>query len=106
MHGVGDSRNPIKRLLGGTLGMGVVARIVRGYTFLSRWYEPGDHVPHRRFSRGAYTARALAGMIAQVGLLDRAHYDEDNRLDAYRHGVAAWCKAKRVSLEGHGTLTR
>ena len=104
MHGVGDSRNPIKRLLGGTLGMGVVARIVRGYTFISRWYERGDRIHIVGFSRGAYTARALAGMIAQVGLLDRAHYNENIKLDAYRHGVAAWCKAKRMSLEAHNAL--
>ena len=36
LHGVGDSNNPILKVLGGVLGVGVIARIVRGYTFISR----------------------------------------------------------------------
>src|SRR5439155_76889 len=41
LHGVGDSSNPIMKLLGGTLGVGVINRIVRGYTFISRFWVPG-----------------------------------------------------------------
>ena len=70
LHGVGDSRNPLVRLLGGTVGAGLIARIVRGYTYLSRNYRPGDRIFIVGFSRGAYTARALAGMIVARGLLD------------------------------------
>ncbi|TDL15310.1 hypothetical protein BD410DRAFT_778252 [Rickenella mellea] len=46
-----------------------------GYEFLMQNYSPGDeHSPGDKisifgFSRGAYTARALAGMIQKVGLL-------------------------------------
>jgi hypothetical protein len=36
LHGVGDSTNPIIKLLGGAFGVGIIARIVRGYTFVSR----------------------------------------------------------------------
>src|SRR5690242_11976985 len=32
LHGVGDSHNVLIRLLGGTVGAGLIARIVRGYT--------------------------------------------------------------------------
>ena len=63
VHGVGDSRNPIKKLMGGAFGAGTISRIVRGYTFISRNYESGDHIVVAGFSRGAYTARALAGLI-------------------------------------------
>src|ERR1700676_2203471 len=63
LHGVGDSMNPIIKLLGGAFGVGIIARIVRGYTFISRNYSPGDAIYIVGFSRGAYTARALAGMI-------------------------------------------
>ena len=55
IHGVGDSRNPIIKLMGGTFGAGVVSRIVRGYTFISRNFEPGDDIVIVGFSRGAYT---------------------------------------------------
>src|SRR5262249_46649033 len=63
MHGVGDSQNPVMKVIGGVFGAGVIARIIRGYTFISRHYVPGDSIHILGFSRGAYTARALAGMI-------------------------------------------
>lgn len=105
MHGVGDSTNLIIRLLGGAFGLGIIARIVRGYTFISRNYLSGDAIHIVGFSRGAYTARALAGMIAKVGLLDPRTYDAGNADQAYRLGIAAWCKAKRIAIAGKGTLT-
>jgi uncharacterized protein (DUF2235 family) len=104
IHGVGDSSNVLIKLLGGTFGFGLIARIVRGYTFISRWYEPGDAIHIVGFSRGAYTARALAGMIAKVGLLNRAAYDPDDKDEAYRLGIAAWARAKGVQLNGAGRL--
>ena len=105
IHGVGDSNSFLKKAMGGMFGMGVIARIVRGYTFISRNYEPGDEIHIVGFSRGAYTARALAGMIASVGLLNPAEYDPTNKDEAYRLGVAAWCKGKNMSLNGAGKLT-
>jgi uncharacterized protein (DUF2235 family) len=105
LHGVGDSTNPLVKVLGGVFGVGLVARIVRGYTFISRYYEPGDDIHICGFSRGAYTARALAGVIAAVGLLDPKTYDPDSKMQAYRLGVAAWATAKNLQLQGLGRLT-
>jgi len=82
MHGVADSTTFVMRLQGGTLGVGVVARIVRGYTFISRHYRSGDAIHIAGFSRGAYTARALAGMIAKVGLFNPAAYDAGDKNQA------------------------
>ena len=53
IHGVGDGENPINKLVGGVFGAGIIKRIVRGYTFISREYEPGDHIILVGFSRGA-----------------------------------------------------
>jgi uncharacterized protein (DUF2235 family) len=39
------------------------------YRFLMRYYEAGDEIFMFGFSRGAYTARVLAGMLRKVGLL-------------------------------------
>jgi len=105
LHGVGDSTNPLVKLMGGVFGVGLVTRIVRGYTFISRYYEDGDDIHICGFSRGAYTARALASVIATVGLLDPKTYDPDSRMQAYRLGVAAWAKAKNLQLQGLGKLT-
>jgi len=45
------------------------------YEFLVRYYEPGDEIWIFGFSRGAFTARSLAGMIRSSGLLKVAHVD-------------------------------
>lgn len=43
------------------------------YRFLMRYYEDGDQIFIFGFSRGAYTARVLAGMLHKVGLLARGN---------------------------------
>ncbi len=90
LHGVGDSENPLVQFLGGAFGAGLIARIVRGYTFLSRTYAPGDGLFLVGFSRGAYTARALAGLIAAQGLMDATKLDLADKAAAYRWGAAVW----------------
>ena len=45
------------------------AHVMQGYEFLMQTYTSGDRICLFGFSRGAYTARALAGMVHKVGLL-------------------------------------
>lgn len=95
IHGVGDSNNWLIKKLDGIFGSGTIQRIVRGYTFISRHYRPGDKIFLVGFSRGAYTARALAGMITSQGLLDAeklnlADESEEHKAQAYRWGMAVW----------------
>lgn len=104
MDGVGDSKNWLNKFLGGVFGAGMVSRIVRGYTFISRNYVAGDRIFLLGFSRGAYTARALAAMILDQGLLDAKKTDfggadnanqiatEAAKEEAYRLGCAVWYK--------------
>ncbi len=66
-------------------GVGINHQIRRGYLFLATRYRPGDRVFLIGYSRGAYAARALAGMIDRVGLLRPEHADEDTVLAAYEH---------------------
>jgi uncharacterized protein (DUF2235 family) len=40
------------------------------------YYRAGDKIYIFGFSRGAYTARALAGMIQRVGLLNPGNYNQ------------------------------
>ena len=58
IYGVGVESNLLAKAVEGAVGLGLVARVVRGYTYLSRVYEPGDRLYILGFSRGAYTARA------------------------------------------------
>ena len=99
LHGVGDSDNFLVRILGGTLGAGIITRIVRGYTFVSRNYAPGDRIILAGFSRGAYTARALAGLIAARGVLDASRSDLANKETAYRLGAAVWFDFRKEKLQ-------
>ena len=50
-------------------GSGLDDNVFDAYRFLMREYEPGDQVFIFGFSRGAFTARVLAGMLSGVGLL-------------------------------------
>lgn len=95
LHGVGDSENPLVKFLGGAFGAGLIARVVRGYTFLSRTYAAGDALFIAGFSRGAYTARALAGLVAKQGLMDAARLDLTDKEAAYRWGSAVWYRHQR-----------
>jgi len=99
LHGVGDSGNAIRKILGGVFGEGFIERIVRGYTFVSRNYQPGDRIYLAGFSRGAYTVRALGGMIVAMGLLpQQAMRADDGRYDAgkaYGLGIHVWAQYRR-----------
>ena len=66
--GVGSTGLEIERLLGGSLGAGLFQKIKDGYSHIASEYVPEDEIFIFGFSRGAYTARSLAGMIAICGL--------------------------------------
>ena len=84
--GVGSDGTPIDRLLGGAIGLGLFQKIKDGYTAIAHVYEEGDGIFIFGFSRGAYTARSLAGMIAVCGLPTK-NFDQkmvDVAFQAYR----------------------
>lgn len=95
LHGVGDGDNKLVQLIGGATGAGLITRIIRGYTYLSRQYRPGDAIHLVGFSRGAYTARALAGLVNARGLLDATTQDLQDKDEAYRLGSAVWADYRR-----------
>ena len=66
--GVGTWGTFWRRLLGGAFGDGLFQKIKDGYKEIARHYKPHDDIFIFGFSRGAYTARSLAGMIAICGL--------------------------------------
>ena len=58
----------VSRGLGLTLGVGLRRNVRQLYVKLSELYEDGDRVVLFGFSRGAFTVRALAGLIYRCGL--------------------------------------
>jgi uncharacterized protein (DUF2235 family) len=66
--GIGADATGLTRILDGAFGQGLFQKIQDGYTTVAQAYQPGDQIYLFGFSRGAYTARSLAGMIANCGL--------------------------------------
>ncbi|MFZ3214883.1 MAG: DUF2235 domain-containing protein [Candidatus Acidiferrales bacterium] len=81
--GVGADGNPVSHLLGGAMGEGLFGKIRDGYTAIAHVYVPGDSIFLFGFSRGAYTARSLAGMLAICGIPDAKRFTSQSVADAF-----------------------
>ena len=56
-------------------GTGVGERIRDGYSWLSNRYQKGDEVFLVGYSRGAFIARSVGGMISKYGLMKEVQAD-------------------------------
>lgn len=70
-------------------GWGLDANILAAYGYLVETYRPGDQIFLFGFSRGAYTARAVAGMIHLLGLL------EPDQRNLTKYALKAYKRAHR-----------
>lgn len=66
--------NKVANLLDEAIAWNLDEHIMDGYTFLMQHYKMGDKICLFGFSRGAYTARCLAGMVQKVGLLPASNH--------------------------------
>jgi uncharacterized protein (DUF2235 family) len=69
--GVGTGTSIWDQVVGGGTGAGLSEHIREAYSFLANNYQRGDEIFLIGFSRGAFTARSIAGLIASVGLLTK-----------------------------------
>lgn len=74
-EGVGNGSRS-DRILGGAFGKGVAKNVLDCYRFLVHNYCPRDEIYCFGFSRGAYTARAFAGFVHAVGLVEKSELEE------------------------------
>jgi hypothetical protein len=58
----------LDRIIGGAFGAGLKGNVKRGIAFLALNYDKDDEVYLFGFSRGAYTARAVGGVIGAAGI--------------------------------------
>jgi hypothetical protein len=65
----------LERLAGLASGGGIYENIGSAYRFLAEQYRDGDQIFLFGFSRGAFTARAVAGMVNAYGLLQPHNMD-------------------------------
>ncbi|KAG8859921.1 hypothetical protein FRB91_005791 [Serendipita sp. 411] len=100
--------------LSGAFGYGVDLHIKEAYTFFSINYEAGDRLFLFGFSRGAFTARAIASLICNAGLVKKRYlqylpmiYEEYmKRRDEKdkRNGFKEWLKTEaegKYKIEFH-----
>lgn len=66
-------RRWLDRLAGMASGQGIFENITQAYVFLMHEYREGDSIWLFGFSRGAFTARSIAGMINLFGLVRPEH---------------------------------
>jgi uncharacterized protein (DUF2235 family) len=64
-------RNKLRKLMDSAIGHTLRDNWCKAYKFLSGVYEPGDKIYFFGFSRGAFTARAVAGGVHMLGLARR-----------------------------------
>ena len=82
--GVGTG-NVVDRWIGGGTGVGLSENVRSTYAFFVDNYQDGDEIFLFGFSRGAYTARSVAGMIGHVGIVRKKHmHNFDPLWDYYR----------------------
>lgn len=60
----------VNKVLGGATGWGLGAKVKAAYTAIAENYSEGDEIYLFGFSRGAFTARSVAGMIRKCGIVD------------------------------------
>ena len=71
LRGVGTTGLHFETVFDAATGHGIDDNVRSAYMFIAQNYLPGDEIFLFGFSRGAYTARSLAGFIAACGVLKR-----------------------------------
>lgn len=80
-----NGRSWLSNLYKQATGAGIRRNIRTAYQYLIDVYEPGDQIYLYGFSRGAYTARALAGLLHDYGLLRKGHDNLVNHVSKFYH---------------------
>ncbi|UWQ21066.1 DUF2235 domain-containing protein [Jannaschia sp. W003] len=102
-RGVTRTTRLVDRVLGGTMGMGLLDTVAEAYRHLVFLHEPGDEVFVFGYSRGAFTARSLVGLIRHAGLIERS---EMHRLPEVSRRYAARSRDPDEARQAANALRR
>ena len=67
--GIGTGVSDLEAKREGGTGSGFVGNVIEAYNFIVLNYNLGDQIFCLGFSRGAYTARAVAGLVTDIGVI-------------------------------------
>ncbi|KAH6681674.1 hypothetical protein B0J14DRAFT_220477 [Halenospora varia] len=87
----------VESMLEAGTGRGVEDHVIQAYHFVATNYNKGDEVLLFGFSRGAYTTRAVGGLLTQMGLLNTVDLVNFNKL--YRCFKAGQADKLGVNLQ-------
>lgn len=89
--GVGADGIWAMRVAEGATGAGLEIKLRDAYQFVSEQYEAGDRIYLFGFSRGAFTARSIGGMLTRCGVPAKEFLNDtfaSHAFDVYRHNNA------------------
>ena len=95
-----------QKITGGMFGIGINEEVESAYEWLSEHYTEGAQIFIFGFSRGAFTARSLAGFISECGLVKPGSPLSMKQLYArYRRGNTVSIRAiPRIQAEFLGSI--
>ncbi|KAF3925198.1 hypothetical protein ABW20_dc0103223 [Dactylellina cionopaga] len=111
--GVGSSyASKFGRLIAGGTGLGLSEHVREAFVFISNNYHVQDEIFILGFSRGAFTARSIAGLIGRIGVLTRRGMESFGKIyedyinfklrDESYIDQQNWERIKGVSIKGIG----
>jgi uncharacterized protein (DUF2235 family) len=105
--GVGSEGDLVQKLLGGAIGLGLKKIILDVYEVIVSDYDSGDELYIFGFSRGAYAARVLAGLIGASGIQQQKNRDQfEVAWDHYRIAPAVREQPQTASKGDRKTLDK
>ncbi|OHE98283.1 hypothetical protein CORC01_06480 [Colletotrichum orchidophilum] len=100
-RGAGTEESKVAQTLGGVFGKGIVQDIADVYRFVCDNYNPGDEIFIVGFSRGAFTARSVSGLICNLGLLNRVGLSNFGAIFHDYQTFPNWTSPGRFDLDDH-----
>ena len=84
--GVGTTSLAMGTAIEGAIGQGLEGNVVEAYNFCVLNYNVGDKIMVFGFSRGAFTARTIAGVISDIGICEKEELNKFPDLwNLYKH---------------------
>ena len=90
----------IKAMAGAAMGLGISENVADCYEAILKLYEPGDRIYLFGFSRGAYTARSVAGVLNLCGV--PTHGADGGPLPRSGHALRAIAEEAVRKVYDHG----